>query len=63
MLFHNKKKKKRKKKEKSYEPLIILVAQEAEIRRITVLETLSQKNPSPKRAGRVAQMVQHLPSK
>jgi hypothetical protein len=51
---------------------VILTIQEAEIRRITVqsrpgqivCETLSQKYPNTqKRAGRVAQVVEHLPSK
>jgi DNA-binding MarR family transcriptional regulator len=28
-----------------------------------VLKTLSQKNPTQNRAGRVAQVVEHLPSK
>jgi hypothetical protein len=50
---------------------VILATQEAEIRRIVfqsqpeqiVCKTLSQKNPSQKRAGRVAQVVQCLSSK
>jgi hypothetical protein len=50
---------------------VILPTQETEIRRIVVQsqpgqivhETLSQKKPSQKRAGGVAQMVEHLPSK
>jgi hypothetical protein len=45
--------------------------QEAEIRRIVVQsqprqivqETLSQKHPTQKRAGRLAQVVEHLPCK
>jgi hypothetical protein len=49
----------------------ILAIQEAEIRRIIVwsqpgqivLETLSWKYPTPKRAGGVAQVVENLPSK
>jgi hypothetical protein len=50
---------------------VIVANQEAEIRRIAVqsqlqqivLETLSQKYPTQKRAGRVAQVVESLPSK
>jgi hypothetical protein len=50
---------------------VILAAQEAENRRFTVQDqpqqivhkTLSQKNPSQKRAGRVVKVVAHLPSK
>jgi hypothetical protein len=50
---------------------VILATQEAEIRRIVVqsqpgvndYETLSQKHPTQKRAGEVAQVIQHLPSK
>jgi hypothetical protein len=49
---------------------IILVTQEAEIRRIEfqgqprqiVAKTLSRRYPIQKRAGRVAQVVEHLPS-
>jgi hypothetical protein len=33
--------------------LVILATQEAEIRRIMVCETLSRKNPTQNRAGRV----------
>jgi hypothetical protein len=50
---------------------VILATQEAEIRRIVVqsqprqivLETLSRKYPSQKRAGGMAQVVACLPSK
>jgi hypothetical protein len=50
---------------------VILATQEKEIQRIAVqsqsrqivCETLSQKNPSQKRAGGVAQVVERLPSK
>jgi hypothetical protein len=50
---------------------VILDTQKAEIRRIVVpiqpgqilQEILSRKNPSQKRAGRVTQVVEHLPSK
>jgi hypothetical protein len=53
---------------------VILPTQEAAIRRIAVqgqpransslvLKTLSQKHPTPKRAGRMAQVVEYLPSK
>jgi hypothetical protein len=51
--------------------LVILATQETKIRRITVqsqlreiiCETPSQKYPTQKRAGKVAQVVEHLPSK
>jgi hypothetical protein len=50
---------------------VILTTWEAEIRRIMVQcqlkqivhETLSQKYPTHKRAGKVTQVVEHLPSK
>jgi hypothetical protein len=50
---------------------VILATQEEEIMRIAVRsqpgqivrETLSWKNPTQNRAGRVAQVVEHLPSK
>jgi hypothetical protein len=50
---------------------VILATQKAEFRRIVVRsqpgqivhETLSRKNPSHKRAGRMAQVVQRLPTK
>jgi hypothetical protein len=50
--------------------LIILATRDAQLRRIVVLsqptqiahETLSQKNPIQKRAGGMAQIVEHLPT-
>jgi hypothetical protein len=50
---------------------VILATQEEEVRRIVVQsqpgkivhETISQKNPTQKRAGGVTQVVEHLPSK
>jgi hypothetical protein len=42
---------------------VILATHKAEMRRISVHKTLSQKYPTQKRPGRVAQLVEHLPSK